>query len=489
VVHSEDDEESGLRIIVSKVLVFGHFRAVHLGHLRLFDYARSLGDSLIVAINIEEKTSVDIEFSESMIRSFPFVLEVVKFTQLQELLKRVEPDTVVRGQEFKNRSDQENDLIRRLGIRLMFGSGSTHLSEADLTSNQSSEFSLRESFAQYAILKDFNAKSLKETLQSFSELKVTVVGDLIVDEFVACQSLGMSQEDPLVVSTPIDTTRYLGGAGIVAAHCKALGAEVNLVSLAGNDDAASWAEENLVSQGVNTELIRDRSRPTVVKQRFKNSNQTLFRLTHFRPEEAEASLQESIYNATLELVNDCDLLIFSDFSYATLYPALVSKILDEVRKRDGLFTSADSQSSSQVGSLSKFKGVDLVTPTEHEARLELRNDVDGIAVLTQQLAKDLNINSVILKLGADGVLLGGYKEGKEVISTDRIPSANRSAIDVSGAGDSLLAMSSLAMASGCKLYESAFLGSLYAGIQVSRRGNVPIRMHEVEEFINEVFLF
>jgi bifunctional ADP-heptose synthase (sugar kinase/adenylyltransferase) len=168
---------------------------------------------------------------------------------------------------------------------------------------------------------------------------------------------------------------------------------------------------------------------------------------------------------------------------------LVSKILDEVRKRDGLFTSADSQSSSQVGSLSKFKGVDLVTPTEHEARLELRNDVDGIAVLTQQLAKDLNINSVILKLGADGVLLGGYKDGKEVISTDRIPSANRSAIDVSGAGDSLLAMSSLAMASGCKLYESAFLGSLSAGIQVSRRGNVPIRMHEVEEFINEVFLF
>ncbi len=488
-VHSEDDEESGLRIVVSRVLVFGHFRAVHLGHLRLFDYARSLGDSLIVAINIEEKTSVDIEFSESMIRSFPFVLEIVKFTQLQELLKRVEPDTVVRGQEFKNRSDQENDLIRRLGIRLMFGSGSTHLSEADLTSNQSLEFSLRESFAQYAMLKDFNAKSLKETLQSFSELKVTVVGDLIVDEFVACQSLGMSQEDPLVVSTPIDTTRYLGGAGIVAAHCKALGAEVNLVSLAGNDDAASWAEENLVSQGVNTELIRDRSRPTVVKQRFKNSNQTLFRLTHFRPEEAEASLQESIYNATLELVNDCDLLIFSDFSYATLYPALVSKILDEVRKRDGLFTSADSQSSSQVGSLSKFKGVDLVTPTEHEARLELRNDVDGIAVLTQQLAKDLNINSVILKLGADGVLLGGYKDGKEVISTDRIPSANRSAIDVSGAGDSLLAMSSLAMASGCKLYESAFLGSLSAGIQVSRRGNVPIRMHEVEEFINEVFLF
>jgi len=433
------------------------------------------------------RSDADIEFSESMIRSFPFILEVVKFNDLEDLLKRVNPDTVVRGQEFKNHSDQENELIRRLGIRLMFGSGSTHLSEADLFSSRISKVSLNESFAKYASLKDFNVNSLKKTLRSFPEIKVTVVGDLIVDEFVACQSIGMSQEDPIIVSTPIDTTRYLGGAGIVAAHCKALGAEVNLVSLAGDDEAASWAEKILAGQGVKTKLIRDRSRPTVVKQRFKNSNQTLFRLTHFRPEEAEASLQEEIFKFSLKFVGDCDLLIFSDFSYGTLQPVLVSKILNEVRNRDDLMTAADSQSSSQIGSLSKFEGVDLVTPTEHEARLELKNDFDGIAVLTQKLAANLNTNSVILKLGADGVLFGGFKDGNAVMPPDWIPSANRSAIDLSGAGDSLLAMSSLAMAAGCKLYESAFLGSLSAGIQVSRRGNIPITMDEVEEFINEIF--
>ena len=473
---------------MSRVLVYGHFRSVHLGHFRLFEFARSLGDTLVVAINIENKTSADIEFSKSVIRSFPFKLEIVKFNEFQELLKRVNPDTVVRGQEFKNLSDQENELIRRLGIRLIFGSGSTHLSEADLTSNRVSELSLRKSFAQYAVSKGLDSDSLKNTLQRFPELKVTVVGDLIVDEFIACQSLGMSQEDPLVVSTPIETTRYLGGAGIVAAHCKALGAQVSLVSLAGDDDAANWTQKNLDDQGINAKLIRDRSRPTVIKQRYKNANQTLFRLTHFRPEEADTSLQEEICSFTLGLVGDCDLLIFSDFSYGTLHPVLVSKVLNEVRSQVGLRIAADSQSSSQVGSLSKFKGVDLLTPTEHEARLELRNSFDGIAVLTQQLAKRLDTDSIILKLGADGVLLGGYKDGQEAISTDRIPSANRSAIDVSGAGDSLLAMSSLAMATGCKLYESAFLGSLAAGIQVSRRGNIPIFNSEVEKVIDEVFL-
>ena len=487
-VHGENYEESRSGITLSRVLVYGHFRAVHLGHLRLFEFAKSLGDSLIVAVNTENKSDKDIEFSESMIKSFPLALEVVKFKELQDLLKRVNPDTVVRGQEFKNHSDQENDLIRRLGIRLMFGSGSTHLSEEDLFSHRVSEVLLRESFSRFAMLNNFNATSLKNTIKSFNELKVTVVGDLIVDEYVACQSLGMSQEDPVVVSTPIDTIRYLGGAGIVAAHCKSLGAGVSLVSLTGDDEAANWAEKNLAVQGVKTKFIRDRSRPTVVKQRFKNSNQTLFRLTHFRPEEAEVSLQDEVCNSTLDLVDDSDVLIFSDFSYGTLHQFVVSKILDKVRNRNGLMTAADSQSSSQVGLLYKFKGVDLVTPTEHEARLELRNEVDGIAVLTQKLANTLNTNSVILKLGADGVLLGGYTDGNEIMSTDRIPSANKNAIDVSGAGDSLLAMSSLAMAAGCSLYEAAFLGSLSAGIQVSRRGNIPIGIHEVEQFMDEVFL-
>jgi bifunctional ADP-heptose synthase (sugar kinase/adenylyltransferase) len=152
-----------------------------------------------------------------------------------------------------------------------------------------------------------------------------------------------------------------------------------------------------------------------------------------------------------------------------------------------LFTAADSQSSSQIGSLSKFKHIDLVTPTEYEARLELRNDIDGIAILTQQLASTLKANSIILKLGADGVLLGGYKYGSEVLSTDRIPSANSRAIDVSGAGDSLLAVSSLSMACGRSLQEAAYLGSLASGIQVSRKGNIPIQFEEVDIIIDQIF--
>jgi rfaE bifunctional protein kinase chain/domain len=395
---------------------------------------------------------------------------------------------VVRGQEFKNTEDSENHLIEERGIRLFFGSGSTHISEENLRIPDTEKVTLRQTFMRYAAINALNAETLKEALRKFSDKRVTVVGDLIVDEFVSCQSIGMSQEDPVIVSTPIATTRYIGGAGIVAAHCQAMGAIVNLVSLVGKDEPASWAKEELSKYQVKSHFVIDESRPTVVKQRFKNSNQTLFRLTHFRSEEAGTALLEEISQISLSLIENSDLIIFSDFGYGTTHPSVVSRVMHRVREVGTIFTAADSQSSSQVGSLEKFKGVQLVTPTEHEARIELRNETDGIAMITQKLSQSLDISSVILKLGADGVLLGGFSENNEAHKTNQIPAANQNAIDVSGAGDSLLAVSSLAMASGCKLYESAFLGSIAAGIQVSRRGNIPIKEKEVEEIIERVFL-
>jgi rfaE bifunctional protein kinase chain/domain len=446
-----------------------------------------LGSKVFVAINVKDKDESNINFSESIIKSFPIAVNVVRYTNLEDLLRELQPNIVVRGQEFKNLPDKESDLIRLLGIKLMFGSGSTHLSEDDLNFQPNSEILLRETFRDYAKLRGFNAQSLRETVRDFSDKKVLVVGDLIIDEFISCQSIGMSQEDPVVVSTPLGSSRFIGGAGIVAAHCKALGADVSLVSLSGNDEPAEWAQEYLAGNGVKTRFVLDANRPTVVKQRFKNANQTLFRLTHFRPEEAEKQELEKIISYVTESIQDYDLLVFSDFSYGTLHPFVVSSLGKKIKQQENLFTAADSQSSSQIGSLSKFKHIDLVTPTEYEARLELRNDIDGIAILTQQLASTLKANSIILKLGADGVLLGGYKYGSEVLSTDRIPSANSRAIDVSGAGDSLLAVSSLSMACGRSLQEAAYLGSLASGIQVSRKGNIPIQFEEVDIIIDQIF--
>jgi len=471
---------------VKKVLVFGQFRAVHVGHLRLFEYARSLGDTLIVAINTRGKEQKDIDFSETIIRSFPFALTVIKYDHIEELLSETKPDIVVRGQEFRNIEDEENEVVIRFGIRLMFGSGNTYLSEEDFNYKRTTDISIKEEFRHYASQKGLSADLLRSVIKGFTKKRVVVAGDLIVDEIIMCQALGMSREDPVVVSTPISTHKFVGGAGIVAAHCKALGAEVSLVSLVGGDDSARWAENYLSEMKIDTHFIKDLNRPTVVKQRFRNSSQTLFRLTHFRSEEADDSLVREITRILKSLINNCDLLIFSDFSYGTLNDKVMANIQLKRLREKGLLVAADSQSSSQVGSLSKFKDIDLVSPTEYEARIELRNELDGIAVLAYELGKSLKSKSVILKLGADGVLVGGKESG--VPYAEKVPAANQHPVDVSGAGDSLLAVSALALTCGRKLFEAAFLGSLAAGIQVSRKGNIPIEISEMEDFIGRVFL-
>jgi bifunctional ADP-heptose synthase (sugar kinase/adenylyltransferase) len=122
-----------------------------------------------------------------------------------------------------------------------------------------------------------------------------VFGDLIVDEYINCDPLGMSQEDPTIVVTPIRQDRFVGGAGIVAAHAAGLGAKVRYFGVVGRDPAAKYAEERLRSFGVETDLTVDDSRPTTLKQRYRANGKTLLRVSHLRQPDISRELAEALY--------------------------------------------------------------------------------------------------------------------------------------------------------------------------------------------------
>ena len=109
-----------------------------------------------------------------------------------------------------------------------------------------------------------------------------MIGDTIVDEYVQCDPLGMSQEDPTIVVTPIMTNKFLGGAGIVAAHARALGAgKVSFITVTGDDESSVYVAEKLKAYGVDSKIIKDDSRPTTVKKRYRAGNKTLLRVVNF----------------------------------------------------------------------------------------------------------------------------------------------------------------------------------------------------------------
>ena len=140
--------------------------------------------------------------------------------------------------------------------------------------------------------------------------------------------------------------------------------------------------------------------------------------------------------------------------------------------------AADSQSSSQIGDISRFRGVNLITPTEREARISSRNHEDGLVVLVQQLKKLSSTDNIFLKMGEEGMLI--YSGDTNVNDlTDSISALNTSPRDVAGAGDSLLVSGALTMTAGGSIWESALIGSLAAAIQVGRVGNTPLKSKEL----------
>ena len=240
------------------------------------------------------------------------------------------------------------------GGRLIFGSSELPLSSIDLmrralTTSTPAVLSLPQAYmARHEISKE----SLAKIVRGFRGLNVCVVGDLIVDEYISCESLGMSREDPSLVVTPLDKERFLGGAGIVAAHASALGANSALITVTGDDECSRFAGDKLRAFGVSNSPILDDSRPTTLKQRFRSEGKTLLRVSHLVQSSISPTLQEEIYQQFLNNIEKCDLAV-SDFNYGCL-PRVLQKMCTEANAR-GIICVADSQCSSQVGDVSRFK--------------------------------------------------------------------------------------------------------------------------------------
>jgi len=464
-----------------KVFVSGKFAVIHSGHIRLFMFAKTIGINLIVALDTKGLDSAEIEWRTSFLKNQEFVDEVVLFNaDIEKIILQIKPDIIIKGSEFSSRINIESEIVSTYGGELIFSSGSTFFSEKDLLNSDevvSADYSEK-------IPKDFlkrNGITLSDIIQQilkFNSIKVCVIGDVIIDEYINCHPLGMSREEPNIVVTPIDSQKFLGGAGIVAAHTVGLGATTKRITITGKDEAGSWAVSKAAEYGITIKSIEDKTRPTNLKQRYKAGLQTLLKISHLSQDKVSNVIQNQIINEFKKIAPDIDLLILSDFSYGVLTNEVTTELI-KIAKLNGIVIAADSQTSSQLGDLSQFSNVDLVTPTETEARLELKDQISGLAVIADKLRSKINSQSIIIKLGADGLVINGAKSDGTLLSLDALPSFNQSPVDVSGAGDSMLAAASLAITIENNLAKASLIGSLAAAIQISRIGNIPIEKEKI----------
>lgn len=461
--------------------VSGIFNIVHPGHLRLLKFAAELGDVLVVGIIPDGTRGVTLPAAMRLeaVRAISLVDYALLLPEAPEqFIQRLQPHFVVKGKEYETRENPEQEVVASYGGALLFSSGEVRFSSLDLLHREYLEanYSPVDKPQDYPERHGFRITDLSSVLNRFAGMRVLVVGDVILDEYVSCDPLGMSQEDPTIVVTPIESKTFMGGAGIVAAHASGIGANVTFVTILGQDERADVARSMLARYGIETHAFADATRPTSLKQRYRALGKTLLRVNHLRQHAVGADTAAAMVETIEDLLAKTDLLLFADFNYGCL-PQIVVDAVVAAAERRGIMMAADSQASSQLSDISRYRGMKLITPTEREARLALRDSDSGLVVVAEALQKKANAENVVVTLGAEGLLLHALDQG--VYCTDRLPAFNTAPKDVVGAGDSFFTCASMALCAGVDIWQSAYLGSVAAACQVARLGNVPLTVTDL----------
>lgn len=482
------DVSSKLKNTNRLIFVSGNFNVIHPGHMRFLNFAASMGDCLVVGLNRDDARGVFIEgslrleaLSHLKIVDYAFIIP----HEIEACLELLKPAVVVKGKEYEERYNREREVVESYGGRLVFSSGEVRFSSMDLLQNELFELNLATIIKPHDYLRRHNIKinKLINIIRSFSNLKIVVVGDIIIDEYVACDPLGMSQEDPTIVVAPVRQDIFLGGAGIVSAHAKGLGANVSFFSVVGMDDVAEISRKKLSEHGVEAYLFTDETRRTTLKKRYRANGKTLLRVSYLDQHGINNELSQDILKKIEPIIAQADLLVFSDFNYGCLPQQLVDGII-LLCKKFNVPMSADSQSSSQAGDIARFSDMLLVTPTEREARLAIRNPDLGLAALAQVLYDKKIAENIFITLGSEGLIVQAEAKFGDTLVADQLPALNTSPKDVAGAGDCLLICSSMSLVAGANAWEAAYLGAVAAACQVGRVGNLPLASSEIIQELN-----
>jgi rfaE bifunctional protein kinase chain/domain len=479
------------------VLCHGHFNIIHPGHLRFLNFAKKQGDLLVVSLMNQELVSgySDDFYTEEERAEGVASLEMVDAVYILEMdivdfINKLGPNFYIKGREFENKKQEianEITAVEKHHGKVIFSSGEFDHSNFKTASFQNSFTAIHKrklEFFKKCKKQEIALTKLQEAVEHFSKLNILVIGDTIVDQFISCDMLGVSSEAPVLTIREIESKEFIGGAAIVAEHIRSLGAQCTFVSVVGTDATSEFVKQTLFDSKINSFLLEDPSRPTTYKIRYMVENQKLLRVSRLKQHYISVEMENKIC-AFLDDIEKVDGIIISDFVYGVITEKILEKIF-EVSKKKNIKVFGDVQCSSQSGDVTKFKNIELITPTEKEARIGLADQTSGLEVLAHKLINKTNNKSVVITLGSQGILAYSKKENHVNADSEYFPALEENPVDVAGAGDSVMSGYALSLCYGLNLMEASAFASCLAGISVSRIGNIPIKTNEIQNYIQEI---
>jgi D-beta-D-heptose 7-phosphate kinase/D-beta-D-heptose 1-phosphate adenosyltransferase len=301
--------------------------------------------------------------------------------------------------------------------------------------------------------------------------RIVVVGDAMLDIYLAGDTERISPEAPVPVVT-VQTRRHaLGGAANVAANVAATGAECRLVAVVGDDERGDSVRAELVQHRLtDRHIVSAPARPTTSKTRVVARGQQLVRIDEEIEDSIPARTEEIVVEQLGHAMEDADALLLEDYNKGTLTPSVIEHGLVLARKR-GVPIVVDPKFRNFFA----YKGATVFKPNrrELEQALGAAVDLDHPNALPDALGR-LSVDNLLLTLGPRGMVL--VTKDRQVT---RIPTVAREVYDVSGAGDTVTAWVGTALAAGASVREAAQVATYAAGIEVAKAGVATVSPDEV----------
>tara|TARA_A100001388_G_C28759950_1_gene497155 strand:- start:48 stop:1538 length:1491 start_codon:yes stop_codon:yes gene_type:complete len=489
--------KNNLNHLIGCTLTYGHFSTIHPGHIRYLKHAKNKGRKLVIALlgdgnSTKKKYQFDQNERAKSLEMFPIVDYIIclRNNEISEIVSKLKPSFLILGTEYKNTSNEqvkEAIKMQKESNRVVeFHAGEINYASTDLFNN--SEFDLsykrKEEFLSSCKKQKLTKEDLLCAINSWKRKRILVIGDSILDQYSACEPLGISAEAPVLVVKELENKRYIGGAAIVASHIRALGSKCNLISIVGDDENGEFIINNLNKNDINDGLVIDKSRPTSFKKRYLVENQKLFRVSKLDDSQVSEDIENELIKNIENLAPESNCIVISDFVYGVITEKILIKT-KEISRRYSIPLIGDIQCSSQVGSLMKFTDFSLLCPNEREARIALRDNQSGIEKISNDIISSLNVQGLIMKLGPNGFITYDCSDKQNIIRQS-FPALTVNPLDVAGAGDSLIAVMATGLASNHKIMTTSALACCMASISVSNMGNKPIETEELINFLNNL---
>jgi rfaE bifunctional protein kinase chain/domain/rfaE bifunctional protein nucleotidyltransferase chain/domain len=472
------------------VLCHGVFDLLHIGHIKHFESAKKNGEILVVTITADEyvdKGPNRPHFSTSLRAEALSAIEIIDYISINyssnaiDMINKIMPDIYFKGIEYKNnKSDltgmikSEKKAVKSVGGQIKYSDEQT-FSSSSLLNEYGNLFSTSQKTYISKIKKKFSFQAISKMIESFSDTKVLIIGETIIDEYVFCEALGKSGKEPVLVFKDFGREQYLGGVLAIARHLSSFCKNISVLSLIGDKKEQEGFIKKNIEKNIVLNFLRKKNSPTIIKKRFidRIDNRKIFGIYSLNDENLKSIEEQKIIEKLKNLYTKFDLIIVADYGHGMITPK-IGKFISNQKK----FLSLNAQiNSTNIGlrSINKYNKIDNLVINASELRYEM-NQRDGDLLKLAKKFKD-KIKSKYLSV-TQGKMGAFTIDEKNKIW--KCPAFTNDPIDKIGAGDTFLSLLSLCKFKKLDSEFSLFLSSLVAAKSANTIGNkTPINKSKI----------